>query len=128
MAEVTDISLDSPTNEYPKSALYNHLTTVVRNEGGINLRNIARIVISVMQFTQGFTSLRGPDKKNLVVYTISRFVDEEVTDEQLSRDLQMFIQMTLPGIIDTFVSLNNGETQIKVKNCLVKLFKKCACF
>ncbi len=80
-----------------------------------------------MKLAQQFSTLKGAQKKDLVVYVIAKYVQEKVSDEQLARDLSLFIEMTLPSVIDSFIELNNGETKIKVKNCLIKFFKKCGC-
>ena len=80
-----------------------------------------------MKLAQGFSNLKGAQKKDLVVFVVAKYVKDEVKDEQMARDLSLFIEMTLPSVIDSFIELNNGETRIKVRNCLVKLFKKCGC-
>ena len=125
MADVTHISVE--VSEYPKSKLYNELCSIVEEQGGLTLYNIARITIQVMRLAQQFSTLKGAQKKDLVVFVIAKYVQEKVSDEQMARDLSLFIEMTLPSVIDSFVELNNGETRIKVKNCLTKVFKKCGC-
>ena len=125
MTDVTHISVE--VSEYPKSKLYNELCSIVDEQGGLTLYNIARITIQVMRLAQQFSTLKGAQKKDLVVFVIAKYVQEKVSDEQMARDLSLFIEMTLPSVIDSFIELNNGETRIKVKNCLTKFFKKCGC-
>jgi hypothetical protein len=125
MADVTHISVE--VSEYPKSKLYKELCAIADEQGGLTLYNIARITIQVMRLAQQFSTLKGAQKKDLVVFVIAKYVQEKVSDEQMARDLSLFIEMTLPSVIDSFVELNNGETRIKVRNCLTKFFKKCGC-
>ena len=125
MTDVTHISVE--VSEYPKSKLYRELCTIVDEQGGLTLYNIARITIQAMRLAQQFSTLKGAQKKDLVVFVIAKYVQEKVSDEQMARDLSLFIEMTLPSVIDSFIELNNGETRIKVKNCLTKFFKKCGC-
>ena len=125
MTDVTHISVE--VSDYPKSKLYRQMCSIAEEEGGLTLYNIARITIQVMKLAQQFSNLKGAQKKDLVVYVIAKYVQEKVSDEQLARDLSLFIEMTLPSVIDSFIELNNGETKIKVKNCLIKFFKKCGC-
>jgi hypothetical protein len=78
-----------------------------------------------MQFTQNIGGMTGSEKKQLVIDVLKKRVLETVEDTELSTGLNMFIDFTLPSIIDSFVALNNGETRIKIKNCLSSLLKKC---
>ena len=126
MTSISHISVEMP-GDYPKTRLYNDLVKIADNEGGLTLYNIARITIQLMKLAQGFSNLKGAQKKDLVVFVVAKYVKDEVKDEQMARDLSLFIEMTLPSVIDSFIELNNGETRIKVRNCLVKLFKKCGC-
>ena len=117
-----EISVDNP-GDYAFNRLYTKLQELATE--GLNLGNVTGIVLSLMQFVQTIGGLTGPQKKNLVVSVIKKFITEEVADSDLAANLKVFADLTLPTIIDSFVSLNNGETRIKVKNCLATVFKKC---
>ena len=95
------------------------------DEEGLSLGNITGIVIPLMQFTQTIGGMTGGEKKQLVIEVLKMRVDETVEDAELAAGLNMFIDFTLPSVIDSFVALNNGETKIKIKNCLSSLLKKC---
>jgi len=117
-----EISVDNP-GDYAFNRLYTKLQELAVE--GLNLGNVTGIVLSLMQFVQTIGGLTGSQKKDLVVSVIKKFIAEKVTDSDLATNLNVFADLTLPTVIDSFVSLNNGETRIKVKNCLTKILKKC---
>ena len=115
---INDSELDAFTR------LYNKLKNLAKN--GITPSNVTGIVLSLMQFVQTIQGLTGYDKKQLVISVVKKFINDEISDKNLARDLSVFANLTLPPLIDEFVALNNKETHIKVKNCISKLFKKCS--
>ena len=117
-----EISIDNP-GQHSFDRLYEKLESL--DEEGLSLSNISGIVVSLMQFTQNIGGMTGSEKKQLVIDVLKKRVLETVEDTELSTGLNMFIDFTLPSIIDSFVALNNGETKIKIKNCLSSLLKKC---
>ena len=126
MANVTtiDISVEDP-GEYAFDRLYDKLKDLGR--GGVTPGNITGIVLSLMQFVQTIGGLTGAQKKQLVISVIRKFINEEIEDRDLARDLSVFVELTLPPLIDEFVALNNRETRIKIKSCISKILKKCFC-
>ena len=98
-------------------SLYSHMEAVV-GEDGLTMKNITNVVLSLMQFVQTMVGLKGFQKKQLVVEVVKTFIDKKVADNDISNGLQTFVQLTLPGLIDSFVALNNGEVLIKTKKCL----------
>jgi len=117
-----EISIDNPA-QHSFDRLYEKLESL--DEEGLSLGNITGIVIPLMQFTQTIGGMTGGEKKQLVIEVLKMRVDETVEDAELAAGLNMFIDFTLPSVIDSFVALNNGETKIKIKNCLSSLLKKC---
>jgi excinuclease UvrABC ATPase subunit len=117
-----EISIDNP-GQHSFDRLYEKLESL--DQEGLSLSNITGIVIPLMQFTQNIGGMTGSEKKQLVIDVLKKRVLETVEDTELSTGLNMFIDFTLPSIIDSFVALNNGETRIKIKNCLSSLLKKC---
>ena len=126
MANVTtiDISVDDP-GEYAFDRLYDKLKDLGR--GGVTPGNITGIVLSLMQFVQTIGGLNCAQKKQLVISVIRKFINEEIEDRDLARDLSVFVELTLPPLIDEFVALNNRETRIKIKSCISKILQKCFC-
>ena len=103
--------------------LYKKLESL--DNDSISLGNITGIVVSLMQFTQTIGGMTGKQKKQLVIDVLKKRVVDTVADNESTKDLNTFIDFTLPAVIDSFVSLNNGETKIKIKNCITSLLKKC---
>ena len=126
MANVTtiDISVEDP-GEYAFDRLYDKLKDL--GSGGVTSSNITGIVLSLMQFVQTIGGLNGAQKKQLVISVIRKFINEEIEDRDLARDLSVFVELTLPPLIDEFVALNNRETRIKIKSCISKILQKCFC-
>lgn len=124
MATSTEISVDIPEN-YAIDQLYGVMKTLAKD--GVTPRNITGIVLSLMQNIQRVSNMKGSDKKEAVVYVVKKYIEVELDDADLKRDLKVFADLTLPPLIDEFIALNNRETRIKVKNCLKKLLKKCGC-
>ena len=124
MATSTEISVDIPEN-YAIDQLYGVMKTLAKD--GVTPRNITGIVLSLMQNIQRVSNMKGSDKKEAVVYVVKKYIENELEDADLKRDLTVFADLTLPPLIDEFIALNNRETRIKVKNCLKDLLKKCGC-
>ena len=126
MANVTtiDISVEDP-GEYAFDRLYDKLKDL--GSDGVTSSNITGIVLSLMQFVQTIGGLNGAQKKQLVISVIRKFITEEIEDRDLARDLSVFVELTLPPLIDEFVALNNRETRIKIKSCISKILQKCFC-
>jgi len=80
-------------------------------EGEITPLNLAMITLNLMQMVEHYKDLTGSDKKALVVEVLERWRKEH--NESLNLDI-------LPSVIDTFVSLDKGELQVKVNisSCL----------
>ena len=119
-----DISVDDP-GEYSFDRLYDKLKDL--GSDGVTSGNITGIVLSLMQFVQTIGGLNGAQKKQLVISVIRKFINEEIEDRDLARDLSVFVELTLPPLIDEFVALNNRETRIKIKSCISKILQKCFC-
>ncbi len=122
MTSTLDISVDDP-GSYAFDRLYQKLQEVAKD--GITSSNITGIVLTLMQSVQTLGNLNGPQKKELVIDVVKKFIREKVDDENVKRDLQIFADLTLPPLIDEFVALNNRETRIKVKNCIGKIINRC---
>ncbi len=122
MTSTLDISVDDP-GSYAFDRLYQKMQEVSKD--GVTSSNITGIVLTLMQSVQTIGNLNGPQKKELVIDVIKKFIREKVDDENVKRDLQIFADLTLPPLIDEFVALNNRETRIKVKNCIGKIINRC---
>ena len=122
MTSTLDISVDDP-GSYAFDRLYQKMQEVAKN--GVTSSNITGIVLTLMQSVQTLGNHNVSQKKELVIDVVKKFINEKVDDENVKHDLQIFADLTLPPLIDEFVSLNNRETRIKVKNCIGKIINRC---
>ena len=66
-------------------------------------------------------NIKGEQKKNLILDVLNNLIDEQIDDKKEGNvqgeiDMKLFVKLTLPNIIDTFVSIDNKEVKIKLKN------------
>ena len=122
MTSTLEISVDDP-GSYAFDRLYQKMQEVAKN--GVTSRNITGIVLTLMQSVQTIGNLNGPQKKEIVIDVVNKFISENINNESVKHDLQIFTNLTLPPLIDEFVALNNRETRIKFKNCIRKIISRC---
>lgn len=104
--------------------IYNIFKDVI-GTNGINVSNIAVVVVSLMQIVEKYGKLKGPQKKQIVLSVLNRTVDNFVTDADESEKLKLLLSISIPSLIDTFISMDKGEIVINVKKYSRKLFSCC---
>lgn len=99
---------DSHEN-YLTSAYENLLSLL--NKDKVSLSNLVNLCVKTMQFASRLTSLRGSEKKKLVIAVFDKFNKEH--DAPLVLDI-------LPELIDAFVDVDKHKLRINVnkKSCL----------
>ena len=97
----------------------------------INIQNIVKYIVYLMQIVNQFTSIQNTDKKKSILFVFNKFIDINISDENEKQIMHTFVNEMVPGLIDTLVSIDNSETIINLKNktenFLTKLKKKCCC-
>jgi len=86
----------------------------------VTKENITMIVINLMQFVEKYPDLSGNNKKNLVIHVVKNFIKDK-TDKEEEEVLLTFVDIFLPAVIDTLVSIDKKEMVIKIK----KTFSSC---
>ena len=81
--------------------------------------NLAFVCVNLMHVADSLNGLSGSAKKDLLVYVLQQYVDDPSNPCSLSLEL-------LPGMIDTFVSVDRGELVVRVKP--EKLVRGCLAF
>jgi len=76
-----------------------------------------------MQLVESYPLLKGSQKKNIVIFVLKKFVTSKV-DVESQQQVLSFIDLFLPSVIDTLISLDNSEIEIKVKKCCGSFFSK----
>ncbi len=94
----------------------------------ITTTNIIMIMNNLIQIVEQYKELTGNQKKMLVLDTIKKIINENVTDENNKQQLILFVNITLPVILDSIILAINGDMKFakeKINSCFSKLF---SCF
>jgi hypothetical protein len=112
---------------YPSEAverLYEELKKII-GKGNINSSNIVTILISLMQIVEKYQDVSGIQKKAIILEALELVINDQVTNEEEAKALNLLVEVTLPTVIDTLVSVDKKEIQIKIKKGCSKLLKCC---
>lgn len=107
--------------------LVNYIKSTIGDEK-INATNIIIISTNLMHIVEQYKDLTGFQKKMLILDTIKKIINQNVSDVQERMSLMMIVDMTLPQVLDTLVSAVNGNIKFekdKIVSCFKKLF--CCC-
>lgn len=120
--KVTDVSVSFPVEA--ANSLYEEVK-VILGTGKISSSNIVAVLLSLMQLVESYTTVKGLQKKAIILDVLNHIIDDQVDDTDEAMNLKLLVQMTLPSVIDTFVSLDKKEISIKLKKTCSKLFSFC---
>ncbi len=91
----------------------------------VNAGDLVVISTYAMTTVQKYPNLDGPSKKQLVIDVITKVVHESdifAPEDKMAGD--MFIQLTLPMLIDTIINAYNHKVDLKkIKASCVNCFK-----
>ena len=121
----SELKLEDVTITFPEGAANRTYQELKKVLGGEKLTpsNVTIILVSMMQVVEGYTDLKGPQKKAVILDAINHLIDDQVQDPNDKNVLQILVRATLPTVIDTLVSIDRRELSIKVKkvfNCILK--------
>jgi hypothetical protein len=119
MSETTPIIVKEFDEKIIES-LYNNLNAMSTS---ITTANIIELTTKLMQLVESYPLLKGSQKKNIVIFVLKKFVTSKV-DVESQQQVLSFIDLFLPSVIDTLISLDNSEIEIKVKKCCGSFFSK----
>ena len=87
--------------------------------------NIITIALDLMQVVETYQELKGVEKKQLIINTLKKFIDDEMkgTDPEYNKLILLIVNTTLPIAIDAFISIDTKQIQIKITGYL-----KTCCF
>ena len=115
------------TLQVPETAmvnLYEELKIIV-GAGTMTTANVIIILFSLMRTVESYRGLNGTQKKMVVLKVIDKFITDRLGNTKEAQDLKLIVQTTLPVVIDTFVSIDTQDLQIKSKKCFAKMFSCC---
>ena len=86
-------------------------------EVGVNPENMSMILLSLMTEVNKFIKLTGNQKKTLVTLLLTHFITE-LTPEEKQPAMRELLSLTVPTLIDNFVSVSKGLELKKLKNTI----------
>lgn len=120
--KVTDVSVSFPVEAGNK--LYEEVK-VILGTGTISSSNVVAVLLSLMQLVENYTDVKGVQKKAIILDVLNHIIEDQIENVDEAMNLKLLVQMTLPSVIDTFVSLDKKEISIKFKKTCSKLFSWC---
>ena len=99
--------------------LYEQLEQIVKTKQ-INAINLIEITIDLMKIVEDVKGISGKQKKDLIIETLEKFINEKVSDEKEREELLFIVKNVVPSVIDTVVSIDLGELSVKFN----KLWKR----
>lgn len=119
--KVADIAVSFPLGAAER--LYDELKKIL-GTGKLTSSNVVTVLLSLMQVVEKYGDVKGIQKKAVILDALNHLI-EDTLEGQEATDLKLLVQLTLPTVIDTFVSLDKKEIAIKLKKTCKKLFSCC---
>jgi hypothetical protein len=119
--------IEEEENVFPTEALerlHEELKKIIE-KSSINRSNIITIVISLMQIVEKYQDVSGVQKKAIILKSLELVINDQISDEEEAKALNLLVEVTLPTLIDTVVSIDKKEIQIKIKKGCSKLLQCC---
>lgn len=120
--EIDGININFPTNAAER--LYEELKKIIGN-GTINRSNAVVILLSLMQVVEKYEDINGEQKKAIIIDALNHLIDDQINNYQEAMEMKLLVKITLPSVIDTFVSIDKKEIQIKIKKNCFKFLSCC---
>jgi len=104
--------------------IYKELKRLIGNEN-LSHSNVIPILLNLMQVVEHYSLLSGMQKKTLVLKVLDHLIEDQFDDKQEVDKMKLLVQMTLPTVIDTIISIDKKKLQINTKKGIRKLFACC---
>ena len=115
--DTKEIQLESVKVIVPTSAsdrMYDELKTIIGTKK-LTRENVVVVLVSLMQIAAKYNDINGQQKKAMIIDALNRLIDDQATDTSNTTEMKLLVQLTLPSIIDTFVSIDKKKIQIELK-------------
>jgi hypothetical protein len=106
--------------------LYTQLKDIV-GDATVDRENIVGIALALMQLVEEYPDIKGPQKKDLVLHVLKLFIKDTIPDQSEAELVTSVVELTLPTVIDTIVSVDKKELKIKLRKGCRKLLACCGC-
>jgi hypothetical protein len=103
--------------------LYVELTRILGKQQ-LSTSNIMSVVVKLMKVIETFKGIKGSEKRDLIIEVMCRYVKNNYTENE-SIELTNLINIVLPSIIDTFISIDKKKIKIKINKFLKKFYSCC---
>lgn len=117
-----DISIPTDTSD----KLYTEFKDVIGTQQ-ITQSNIVNVVINLMKLAETYPSLKGVQKKALVMHVLTHFIKDTVSDSTIEQILLTTVQTIVPSLVDTVVALDKKLIKVKVSKGCLRCFKRLKC-
>jgi len=115
-------NFEIPTSDLVDN-LYNSLSRII-GDTKVTTTNVVLITTNLMQIVEKYPDLHGKHKNSLIIHVLKRFVKDHLDGDEESTVL-IFIDIFLPSVIDTIVSVDKKEIVVKMKKGLKACFSCC---
>ena len=119
----------SSAEQHPiHDVLYNQVKGAFKN--GVTVANAINIITYTMAAVERTKNMSGPEKKEAVVFVITRLVDEIPVEQEDKAAIQSAVRLLLPGLVDSIASAAKGQLDInkiaqQTGNCWRSCFPCC---
>ena len=120
MADINAALMTTQVVDKAVDTLYVEFKTMIAGQT-ITASNVVSIVVNLMQLVERYDTITGPQRKE----TIMRVLNKSLGDLYTPSDVKIIIDMTVPVMIDTFVSIDKKKVMIATENGLKRLFSCC---
>lgn len=112
------------TDKQYKEELFTHINALVEGEKKVTLSNIIYVATELVKIVEKY-KLPGTNKKQLVLDTLTSFVENTLEEDEYPKELIDVISTVLPHVIDTMISIDKGEIVIAIRKGCTSLFRCC---
>lgn len=93
--------------------------------GKLTPTNVVMIMVDLMQIVDTYTTLKGSQKKHVLLSAITMLIDDQNDNVEDANDLKNLVKMTLPSVIDVVISIDKKQLKIKAKKVWTMLLGCC---
>lgn len=104
--------------------LYEELNKILAG-AKLNTSNLTVILVNLMQIVETYPKLTGSQKKEVILAAINMLIDDQNDNVEDAETLKLLVKMTLPNLIDTLVSIDKKQLNIKLKKFSSYIFSSC---
>jgi hypothetical protein len=101
--------------------LYKKIENIINKEDKLTTINIIQVTTYLMQIIETYPKLKGSERKEIILKVLIKYAKMNLSEEDYE-EIKPFIDITIPIIIDTIISVDSKEIVIQTKKCLTSCF------